>query len=114
MSDCLFCRIVKGDIPCEFVYKDERVVAFRDINPVAPVHILIIPIQHIQSVIALNKENAGVVADIFVAAQQLAEQMGLDKNGFRIVTNTGKDGGQTVEHLHYHLLGGRSLQWPPG
>ncbi len=114
MAECLFCKIVNGDIPCNIVYQDENVLAFRDINPVAPVHVLIIPKRHIQSVRDLNDENINVVTHIFNAANIIAKELGIDETGFRVVTNIGEDGGQTVLHLHYHLLGGRNLQWPPG
>ena len=111
--DCLFCKIVKGDIPSSKVYEDETVYAFRDINPQAPVHILVIPKEHICCADAVNAENASVVADIFTAIPKIAAAEGLE-NGYRVITNCGEDGCQSVKHLHFHLLGGRSMQWPPG
>ena len=114
MSNCIFCKIINGEIPCSKVYEDERVLAFKDINPEAPVHILVIPKQHIQSVLDLNESNISITTDIFNAINIIAKQSGIDKDGFRVVANTGSNGGQTVAHLHYHILGGRSLQWPPG
>ena len=113
MSDCLFCKIVAGDIPSTKVYEDDIILAFRDINPQAPTHILVIPKTHIASVAEVNGDNSGVVAHIFEVIPQIAKENKLDK-GFRVVANTGDEGGQTVKHLHFHVLGGRSMQWPPG
>ena len=112
--DCLFCKIIKGEIPSKKVYEDEKVFAFYDISPAAPVHVLIIPKEHISSANALTAENAGVVGHIFTVAASIAKELGIAENGYRIVNNCGEDGGQTVHHLHFHLLGGRSLRWPPG
>ncbi|MBQ9993555.1 MAG: histidine triad nucleotide-binding protein [Clostridia bacterium] len=110
--DCLFCKIAAGEIPSTKVYEDELVYAFNDISPVAPVHVLIIPKEHILSSLAeINESNSAVVAHIFEVAAKLATQLGLD-NGYRVVTNCGEDGGQTVHHLHFHLLGGKKLDWP--
>jgi len=114
MDDCLFCGIVDGKIKAEVVYRDDAVVAFKDINPKAPVHILIIPRKHIASVLELQENDGSVLAAIFRAAAKLAEDHGIGKSGFRVVVNCGHDAGQTVFHLHYHLLGGRYLSWPPG
>lgn len=114
LSDCIFCKIISGEIPCTKVYEDEKVLAFKDINPVAPVHFLVIPKQHIQSVLELNESNMSINADIFKAIHIIAKQMEIDQEGFRVVANVGSNGGQTVAHLHYHILGGRYLQWPPG
>ena len=108
---CLFCRIVSGDIPSTRVYEDEKVLAFRDIDPQAPVHILIVPKGHYDSVVDAPAEIVGHMSKIAV---KLAEQEGIAEKGFRVVMNTGEDGGQSVKHLHMHLLGGRSLKWPPG
>ena len=113
MKDCLFCKIIKGEIPSNKVYEDDKVLAFHDIDKKAPVHILIIPKKHVESVAALEAADYDTVAHIYRVAQKLADEYGL-KDGFRIVTNTGKDGGQTVNHLHFHLLGGRAMGWPPG
>lgn len=106
--DCIFCKIIAGEIPSEKVFESENVVAFKDINPMAPVHILIIPKKHIEGANALNEDNVSVVGEIMLAARQLAEEYKLD-NGWRVVTNVGEDGGQTVKHLHFHLLGGKKL-----
>lgn len=111
---CLFCRIAKGEIPSAKVYEDDKILAFKDIDPKAPVHVLIIPKEHISSVMDLNENNKDIVGHIFMRAKEIAKQSGVSETGFRIVTNSGEDAGQSVEHLHFHLLGGRSLQWPPG
>ncbi|MCL2842152.1 MAG: histidine triad nucleotide-binding protein [Oscillospiraceae bacterium] len=107
-TDCLFCKIVAGDIPSDKVYEDEHVLAFRDIAPQAPVHILVIPKAHVATAAHVTGENADLVAACFAAIPQIAKAEGLD-SGFRVITNCGEDGGQTVFHLHFHLLGGRSL-----
>ncbi len=114
MNDCLFCKIIAGDIPSEKVYEDSEVLAFRDIEPQAPVHIIIIPKVHIPSANELSEENCGIVGKIFAVAAKLAKELGFSEAGYRIVNNCGKNGGQTVGHIHFHLLGGRNLQWPPG
>ncbi len=106
--DCLFCKIIAGEIPSTKVYEDDKILAFRDINPQAPTHILVIPKEHIAGVDALNEENAAVVAHIFAKIAEIAKNEGL-VNGFRVVSNVGEDGGQTVRHLHFHILGGRKL-----
>lgn len=111
--DCLFCKIAAGEIPSDKVYEDERVLAFRDIDPKAPFHVLIIPKAHIASAAELNSGNSDIVAHIFCVAAELAKKFDL-KNGFRLVNNCGTDGGQTVGHLHFHMLAGRLLGWPPG
>ena len=112
--DCLFCKIINGQIPSSKVYEDELVYAFRDIEPQAPVHILIIPKEHIASANDLNDRNCAIVGHIFSVAAKIAKSEGIEKGGYRIVNNCGADGGQTVGHLHFHMLGGRSLAWPPG
>ncbi len=114
MMDCLFCKIIAGEIPSTKVYENDKVYAFRDINPEAPVHVLIVPKEHIASANELTAENAGVIADVFLAAKEIAAREGIAEGGYRIVNNCGADGGQTVGHLHFHMLGGRSLAWPPG
>lgn len=111
--DCLFCKIINGDIPCAKVYEDDTVFAFRDIEPQAPTHILIIPKEHIKSAAEITPENSQVVAHIFEVAVKIAEAEGL-KDGFRIVNNCGDNAGQTVKHLHFHLMGGRAFTWPAG
>ncbi len=108
MSDCLFCKIVAGDIPSTKVYEDELVLAFRDIAPQAPTHILVIPKAHIASVAEISAENSGVVAHIFEVIAKIAKEEGLE-NGYRVVSNCGADAGQTVHHLHFHILGGKQL-----
>jgi histidine triad (HIT) family protein len=112
--DCLFCRIAAHQISAQIVYEDDRVLAFRDINPQAPVHLLVIPVQHIDSAHAVSAEHEGLWALLLRTAQRLAEQEGIAASGYRLVANHGRDGGQTVFHLHLHLLGGRQLGWPPG
>lgn len=113
MTDCIFCKIAAGEMGTQFLYEDEKVVAFRDISPVAPVHILVIPKRHIVSANELTEEDNHLIGHIFQVIRNLAQQENLDK-GYRIVNNCGEEGGQTVHHLHFHLLGGRNLQWPPG
>lgn len=113
-KDCLFCRIVSGEIPSQKVFENQRVSAFKDINPVAPVHILVIPNEHIESVADVTSEHQMLLGELIVAAKEVADALDLTKRGFRLVVNAGVDGGQTVPHLHFHLLGGRELTWPPG
>ncbi len=112
--DCLFCKIIEGQIPSKKAYEDDLVYAFHDIDPQAPVHILIIPKQHIKSVDEITVKNSAVVAHIFEVAALLAKENGLSEDGYRIVTNIGEAGGQTVKHLHFHLMGGRNFTWPAG
>ena len=112
--DCLFCKIIAGDIPSTTVYEDETVYAFLDIEPQAPVHVIIVPKEHFTSGNEINENNAAVIGHIFCVAAKIAKEQGIAENGWRLVNNCGKDGGQTVGHIHFHLLGGRSLQWPPG
>ena len=114
MSECLFCGIVKGDIKGNLVYQDNSVVAFKDINPKAPVHLLIVPRKHIATLLDLQQEDSSLISDVFNAANQLARDQGIAKNGFRVVVNCGAGAGQSVFHLHFHLLGGRAMTWPPG
>ncbi len=111
--DCLFCKIIAGEIPSTKVFENEHVLAFRDIDPQAPFHVIIIPKTHIASAAEINEENSIITAHIFEAAAKIAAEQKLG-NGFRIVTNCGEDGGQTVGHLHFHMLAQRSLAWPPG
>lgn len=111
--DCLFCKIVAGEIPSNKLYEDDQVLAFYDIDPKAPVHFLVIPKQHIQSADEIDASNSQIVAHVFEVVAKLAKELKLD-NGYRIVNNCGEDGGQTVGHLHFHVLGGRMLAWPPG
>ncbi len=112
--DCLFCKIATGEIPSDKVYEDDELLAFRDINPEAPTHILIIPKTHIESVNQLDEKSANIVSKAFIVMKDIARDEGISESGYRIVTNILEDGGQTVNHLHFHLLGGRNLSWPPG
>ncbi len=115
MADCIFCKIAQGEIPSTKVYEDDTVLAFRDLDPQAPEHVLIIPKKHIRSVLDFGAEDGALAAHILTeVVPQLARRLGVDGDGFRLVTNTGEDGGQTVGHLHFHLLGGRAFAWPPG
>jgi histidine triad (HIT) family protein len=114
VQDCLFCRIASGDQEADVVHTSDHVVAFRDVNPQAPVHILIIPKEHIESARSLRDKQGDVLADMFVAAAHLARANEIDRSGWRVVTNVGPDAGQSVHHLHFHLLGGRQMRWPPG
>ncbi|MGE5329193.1 MAG: histidine triad nucleotide-binding protein [Deltaproteobacteria bacterium] len=109
MSDCIFCKIVQGEIPAKVVYEDEKVIAFEDIKPAAPVHVLIIPKQHIDCVSQLDEQSAKVLPDIFLAINKVAEKLGIKERGFRVIVNNGIEGGQVVFHLHFHLLGGKTL-----
>lgn len=113
MSDCLFCRIAKGEIPCKKAYEDDRILAFYDINPAAPVHVLVIPKKHIAGLDEIREEDEALVGRIFGVIRDLARELQLAQ-GFRVVSNCGENGGQTVPHLHFHLLGGRLMAWPPG
>ena len=113
-SDCLFCKIVAGDIPADIVYEDDHVLAFRDINPQAPTHVLVIPRTHIARINDLAAEHAEIVGRMYLAAAAIARNEGIAESGYRTVMNCNADGGQTVFHIHLHLLGGRALTWPPG
>ena len=109
--DCIFCKIVSGEIPSKVVYEDENVLAFNDIDPQAPIHIVVIPKKHFANILQLN--DSSILSAIFESIKKIAAEQKM-KDGFRIVCNTGSQGGQTVEHLHFHILSGRNLQWPPG
>ena len=111
--DCIFCKIAAGEIPSTKVYEDDTVVSFNDLDPQAPVHVLIIPKEHIASAAEINESNSAVVAHIFEVAAKIAAEKGL-KDGFRIVNNCGDSAGQSVKHLHFHLMGGRDFGWPAG
>jgi len=111
---CLFCKIIAGEIPAEFVYESDGTVAFRDINPQAPTHVLIIPRKHVPTINELRQEDETVVGNLYLAAQAIASQEGLAEDGYRVVMNCGSGAGQSVFHIHLHLLGGRPLRWPPG
>ena len=114
MSDCLFCNIIAGQIPCAEVFADDDFLAFKDIAPQAPTHILVIPRRHVTSLDALQEEDALLAGRLILTAKRLAAEAGLSGQGYRFVINCGRQGGQTVDHLHLHILGGRDLQWPPG
>lgn len=113
-SDCLFCKIVEREIPASIVYEDDRVLAFNDINPQGPTHVLVIPKQHIPSLNDVASENDGIVGEVVRRAAAIAKARGISAGGYRVVFNTNRDAGQTVFHIHLHLIGGRALHWPPG
>ncbi len=110
MSECLFCKIINGEIPSKKLYEDEKILAFYDISPIAPVHFLVIPKQHIASVDAIDADNSAIVAYIFQKLGELAKLAGIE-NGYRVISNCGADAGQTVQHLHFHVLGGKEMNW---
>jgi len=112
--DNIFAKILRGEIPCDKVYEDEHALAFRDIKPQAPVHILLIPRKHIAGVLDIEPDDHALIGQIFQVASRLARDQGIADSGFRVVVNSGADAGQSVFHLHYHLLGGRVMSWPPG
>lgn len=114
MSDCLFCRIVAGQIPAAIVHRDEALLAFTDINPQAPLHVLIVPVKHIASLNELSPDDDALVGSMFRRAAMLAREHGYHERGYRTVFNTNREAGQTVFHVHLHLLAGRALAWPPG
>jgi len=115
MSDCIFCKITKGEIPCKKIYENEEMLAFYDITPMAPVHFLVIPKKHIRNLMELETEDIALVGRLLNKAQEIAKDpAGCGENGARFVINAKHDGGQTVDHLHIHVLGGRALSWPPG
>lgn len=113
MENCLFCKIAAGEVPSNKLYEDDTLLAFYDIEPQAPVHFLVIPKQHIASAACLTGDDAALVGHVYAVIAQLTKQLGCE-NGYRVVTNVGEDGGQSVKHLHFHVLAGRSLAWPPG
>lgn len=110
--DCVFCKIAAGEIPSEAIYEDENLIAFNDLDPQAPIHFLVIPKKHITSLATLDESDSDLVAKIMLVIQKLAKENNLE--GYRVVTNIGEDGGQSVPHLHFHVLGGRAFHWPPG
>jgi histidine triad (HIT) family protein len=114
MADCLFCKMVAGEIQPDVVYEDEEVLAFRDVNPQAPTHVLVIPKTHIATTNDLNEENAAIVGKLYLAARQIAEEEGIAGPGYRMVMNCNAGAGQSVYHIHLHVLGGRGMGWPPG
>jgi histidine triad (HIT) family protein len=114
LSDCIFCKIIAGEIPGDIVYQDDKVIAINDIDPKAPVHILIMPKEHISSLIEVDDNNKDIVSHSFMVAGELAKSRGIAEKGFRVVNNCGIEGGQSVGHIHFHLMGGRNMAWPPG
>lgn len=114
MSDCLFCKIVAGDIPADKVYEDQEVLAFRDIKPQAPIHVLVIPKRHIATINDLTSVDAELVGHLYLTAKQIAADLGVAESGYRTVMNCNRDSGQDVFHIHLHVLAGRRMQWPPG
>ena len=114
MADCLFCKIVKGEIPATLVYQDDRLVAFNDINPQAPTHVLVVPRRHIATLNDLTADDDQIVGEMVRRAGAIAKERGLSAGGYRTVFNTNRDAGQTVFHIHLHMLGGRAMHWPPG
>lgn len=113
MDDCIFCKIVAGDIPSKKVYEDDNWFAFRDIEPCAPVHVLVIPKHHVKNILALDEDSNKNFADFFLVVKKIAQQEGLEESGFRLVVNTGEKAGQSVFHFHAHIIGGKDLGWPP-
>ena len=109
MNDCIFCKIINNEIPSSIVYEDDEIIAFKDVNPVAPVHILVIPKKHIESLLELEQEDERVIGKIYTVINKIAKQEKIDEKGFRVIVNCGEDGGQEVKHLHFHLLGGKKL-----
>lgn len=113
-KDCIFCKILAGDIPADIIYESDAAIAFRDINPQAPTHALIIPRQHIATINDISEDDQAVVGSLYLVAQEIASREGFAEQGYRVVMNCNEAAGQTVFHIHLHLLGGRSLSWPPG
>jgi histidine triad (HIT) family protein len=113
-GDCIFCRIVAGDLPADIVDRSDHSVAFRDLNPQAPVHVLVIPRRHIENAATVELTDAEVIADMVVTARRVAQDQGVERSGYRLVFNVGDDATNTVPHLHLHVLGGRAMTWPPG
>ena len=114
MDDCLFCKIIKGEIPSKKAYEDDNVYAFWDISPTAPVHILVIPKKHIATLNDITEENSQLISEIYEAIPKIAKENNIDEDGYRVVANCNKAAGQTVFHIHFHLIGGRDLAWPAG
>ncbi len=109
MENCVFCKIIKGEIPSEKVYEDDEIFAFKDINPVAPIHILVIPKKHIETLLEVTEEDSKLIAKIYMAINKIAKDLGIEKDGFRVVANCGRDSGQEVMHIHFHLLAGQKM-----
>lgn len=109
MDNCIFCKIIKGEIPSEKVYEDDEIIAFKDIKPAAPIHILVVPKKHIETLLDIKEEDNYLISKIFAIINKIAKQIGIEKNGFRIIANCGKDSGQEVMHIHFHLLAGKTM-----
>ena len=109
MEDCIFCKIINKEIPSEIIYEDEEIISFKDINPAAPVHVLVIPKKHIEKITDLKQEDEAVIGKIFTAINKVAEKVGVAEEGFRVIANCGENGGQEVKHIHFHILGGKKL-----
>lgn len=114
MDNCIFCKIINKEVPSKIVYEDERVLAFDDINPRAPIHVLFIPKEHFGTLNEIPEEKKDILSHLLLKARQIAQEKGIAENGYRIVLNTERDSGQEVFHIHFHLLGGRQMKWPPG
>lgn len=114
MGDCIFCKIAAGEIPSKKIYEDDKVLAFHDISPEAPVHFLVIPKEHIESANQINEKNCEIFSHIFMVINKIVKELNISDSGYRIVNNCGNNGGQTVNHIHFHVLGARELKWPPG
>ena len=114
MEDCIFCKIINREIPASIVFEDERMIAFNDINPQSPIHVLLIPREHFASLKEIPDEKKDILSHLLLKARQIAQEKGIAKKGYRIVLNTERDSGQEVFHIHFHLLGGRQMHWPPG
>ncbi len=114
MEDCIFCKIINKEIPASMVFEDEKMIAFNDINPQAPIHILLIPREHFASLNDITEEKKNILSHLLLKARQIAQEKEIAEKGYRIVLNTEKDSGQEVFHIHFHLLGGRRMHWPPG
>lgn len=114
MTDCIFCKIISGKIPSKIIYEDEKTIAFEDISPQAPVHVLVIPRKHISTTLDLTEEDNSLIGHLFQVSKKIAAEKGVAEKGFRLVMNTNPEAGQSVYHIHLHLLGGRLMHWPPG
>ncbi len=114
VANCIFCKMVSKEIPTKIIYEDNKVLAFHDINPQAPIHFLVIPKEHIKSISHVSEEHKELLGHIHITIKKIAEELGISSKGYRVVNNCGNLGGQEVEHLHFHVLGGRQMQWPPG
>ena len=109
MENCIFCKIINKEIPSEIIYEDEEIISFKDINPAAPVHVLVIPKKHIEKITDLKKEDEAIIGKIYTVINEVAIKVGVEKDGFRVITNCGENGGQEVKHIHFHILGGKKL-----